>query len=42
VPGSHFDMNGYIRVGFGAHPDHLARALDITGEFLDSVLTHAR
>jgi hypothetical protein len=41
VPGSHFDQEGFIRIGFGADPAHLARALEITGEFMDSVLSHA-
>ncbi len=42
VPGSHFDMDGFIRVGFGGDPDHVTRALAIAGDFLDSVLVHAR
>lgn len=42
VAGSHFDLDGYIRVGFGGDPDQLARALALTGDFLDSVLEHAR
>jgi hypothetical protein len=42
VPGTHFEMDGYIRVGFGSERDHLTHALSIIGEFLDAVLTHAR
>jgi aspartate/methionine/tyrosine aminotransferase len=42
VPGSHFDKEGFIRIGFGADPAHLTRALEITGDFMDSVLSHAR
>ena len=40
--GSHFDMDGYVRIGFGSDPVHLSRGLAILGEFLDSVLAHAR
>ncbi len=42
VAGSHFDMDGYIRVGFGGETDHVAHALDRAGELLDSILAHAR
>jgi aspartate/methionine/tyrosine aminotransferase len=40
--GAHFDMEGYVRIGFGSNPAHLSRALAVAGEFLDSVLAHAR
>lgn len=41
VPGDHFDMDGYLRIGFGSDPAHLASALERVGETLDT-LTHAR
>jgi aspartate/methionine/tyrosine aminotransferase len=37
VPGDHFDMDGYIRIGFGNHPGHVASALDLVGEVLDEI-----
>jgi len=37
VPGDHFEMDGYIRVGFGGDPLALTRALDQIGEVLDTV-----
>jgi len=37
VPGDHFDMDGYIRIGFGNHPGHVASALDLVGEVLDTI-----
>jgi aspartate/methionine/tyrosine aminotransferase len=39
VPGDHFDMDGYLRVGFGSDPSHLANALNRAGEFLESCLS---
>jgi aspartate/methionine/tyrosine aminotransferase len=42
LPGSHFDMDGYIRIGFGSEQAYLAKALSIVGGFLDALLTHAR
>jgi len=44
VPGDHFEMDGYLRVGFGSDPVHLAGSLDRIGEMLDSIPagTHAR
>lgn len=42
VPGAHFGMECYFRIGFGSDSAHLTRALTIAGEFLDSVLMHAR
>lgn len=43
VPGDHFDMDGYLRIGFGSDPVHLAGSLDRIGETLDSIPagTHA-
>ena len=37
VPGDHFDMDGYIRIGFGNHPGHVASALELVGEVLDRI-----
>lgn len=37
VPGDHFDMDGYLRIGFGNHPGHVAAALDQVGEVLDEI-----
>ena len=37
VPGDHFDMDGYVRIGFGNHPAHLSAALDLVGEVLDGI-----
>jgi aspartate/methionine/tyrosine aminotransferase len=37
VPGDHFDMDGYLRIGFGNHPGHVASALDLVGEVLDAI-----
>src|SRR5262245_12813056 len=37
VPGDHFDMDGYFRIGFGNHPGHVTSALDLIGEVLDSI-----
>jgi aspartate/methionine/tyrosine aminotransferase len=34
VPGDHFAMDGYLRVGFGSHPEHLVGALDRVGELI--------
>jgi aspartate/methionine/tyrosine aminotransferase len=42
VPGDHFDMDGYVRIGFGSDPTYLAHALDLAGKFLDAVTAHAR
>jgi hypothetical protein len=30
-------MDGYIRIGFGNHPGHVASALDLVGELLDPI-----
>ena len=37
VPGDHFDMDGYLRIGFGHHPAHVSSALDLVGDVLDSL-----
>ena len=37
VPGDHFDMDGYLRIGFGGDPLTLTRALELIGEVLDTV-----
>ncbi|HEX6973539.1 MAG TPA: aminotransferase class I/II-fold pyridoxal phosphate-dependent enzyme, partial [Vicinamibacterales bacterium] len=37
VPGDHFDMDRYLRIGFGSDPAHLAAALERVGETLDSL-----
>jgi hypothetical protein len=37
VPGDHFEMDGYLRIGFGGDPLALTRALDHIGEVLDTV-----
>jgi aspartate/methionine/tyrosine aminotransferase len=42
VPGDHFGMDGYLRVGFGSDPDHLTNALNRAGEFLESRRLDAR
>jgi len=38
VPGDHFEMDGYLRVGFGSDPAHLTNALARAGDFLESAL----
>lgn len=42
VPGDHFEMDGYLRIGFGGDPLALTRALDHIGELLDTVPLRAR
>lgn len=37
VPGDHFEMDGYLRLGFGSHPALLTGALDRIGELLDTL-----
>ncbi len=37
VPGDHFDMDGYLRIGFGTDPAHLSAALALVGETLDPI-----
>jgi aspartate/methionine/tyrosine aminotransferase len=41
VPGDHFGMDRYIRIGFGSDPAHLTRALDLVGETLDAIAREA-
>jgi aspartate/methionine/tyrosine aminotransferase len=42
VPGAFFDMEGYLRIGFGSDPEYLASALRLIGEELEAVGAHAR
>jgi aspartate/methionine/tyrosine aminotransferase len=42
VPGDFFDMDGYLRIGFGSDPEYLESALSHIGEFLGSIGAHAR
>ena len=37
VPGDHFDMDGYLRIGFGGDAAHLARSLELVGVLLDTI-----
>jgi aspartate/methionine/tyrosine aminotransferase len=37
VPGDHFEMDGYLRIGFGTDPAHLTGALELVGEALDEI-----
>ena len=37
VPGDHFEMDGYLRIGFGSDPKHLEGSLERIGEMLDSI-----
>ena len=37
VPGDHFEMDGYLRIGFGNHPAYLTSALELVGEVLDGI-----
>ncbi len=37
VPGDHFGMDGYLRLGFGERPDYLRRGLDRLHDLLASV-----
>ena len=37
VPGDHFQMDGYLRIGFGDHPGHVTSALNLVGEVLDGI-----
>jgi aspartate/methionine/tyrosine aminotransferase len=41
VPGDYFDMDGYLRIGFGSDPEYLTSALSLIGEFLSSIGAHA-
>jgi aspartate/methionine/tyrosine aminotransferase len=42
VPGDHFQMDGYLRIGFGSGREHLTGGLARTGHLLDSLAAHAR
>jgi aspartate/methionine/tyrosine aminotransferase len=42
VPGDYFDMDGYLRIGFGSDPEYLESALLRIGDFLSSLSAHAR
>ena len=42
VPGDFFDMDGYLRIGFGSDPQHLSSALTLIGECLAAISVHAR
>lgn len=37
VPGDHFGMDGYLRIGFGEDPAYLRAALERVGELLDDL-----
>ena len=37
VPGDHFGMDGYLRIGFGCDPELLVAALDRVGDVLDAL-----
>ena len=37
VPGDHFEMDGYMRIGFGTDPAHMTGALELVGEVLDGI-----
>jgi hypothetical protein len=40
VPGDHFEMDGYLRIGFGADPSHLTGSLEQIGGLLDTIPGH--
>lgn len=42
VPGDFFDMDGFLRIGFGSEPAYLGSALALVGEFLSAAGVHAR
>ncbi len=37
VPGAHFDMEGYVRIGFGSEPSHVVAGLERAGRVLDTI-----
>ena len=37
VPGDHFEMDGYLRIGFGTDAAHLTASLDRIGALLDTI-----
>jgi aspartate/methionine/tyrosine aminotransferase len=42
LPGTFFDLDGYLRIGFGADPAYLSSALDRIGDVLRTIGAHAR
>jgi aspartate/methionine/tyrosine aminotransferase len=42
VPGDHFGMDGYLRLGFGERPDYLKQGLERLHALLSSLPAHAR
>lgn len=38
VPGDHFEMDGYLRIGFGSAPEHLIGSLERIGELMDALV----
>jgi aspartate/methionine/tyrosine aminotransferase len=41
VPGDHFGMDQYLRIGYGPQPDYLRQALDLVHDVLQSLM-HSR
>jgi aspartate/methionine/tyrosine aminotransferase len=37
VPGDHFEMDGYLRIGFGSDPVHLGQTLQLIGAVLETI-----
>jgi len=37
VPGDHFDLDGYVRIGFGSDPTHLTNSLERIGALFDTI-----
>jgi hypothetical protein len=37
VPGNHFGMDGWLRIGFGSDPAYLERSLQLVGAMLDTI-----
>jgi aspartate/methionine/tyrosine aminotransferase len=37
VPGDHFEMDHYLRIGFGNHPGQMSAALELIAEVLDDL-----
>lgn len=37
VPGDHFGMDHYLRIGFGSHPEHLTGSLDRIAALMDTL-----
>ena len=42
VPGDHFGMDGYLRLGYGERPDYLRQGLERLHALLSGLDTHAR